>query len=102
MKRILLCCASGMSTSMLVDKMRKYAQQENIEVEIKAIGVSTLSEHIPHYDCCLLGPQIRYKLNELLPIAQHSNKPIAVIEMSDYGLMRGDRVLLTALALIPS
>ena len=32
----MLCCASGMSTSLLVEKMKKAADEENIEVDIWA------------------------------------------------------------------
>ena len=34
MKRILLLCNAGMSTSMLVKKMKESAEKRNIEAEI--------------------------------------------------------------------
>lgn len=36
MKKILLCCSAGMSTSMLVKKMEQSAQSRGIECEIQA------------------------------------------------------------------
>ena len=36
MKKILLCCAAGMSTSLLVNKMKAEAEKRGIEVEIWA------------------------------------------------------------------
>ncbi len=37
--RILLVCNAGMSTSMLVNKMKQYADQNGIPLEITARGV---------------------------------------------------------------
>ena len=34
MKKILLCCVSGMSTSMLVNRMRAVAKENNVPVEV--------------------------------------------------------------------
>ena len=40
MKKILLVCNAGMSTSMLVLKMEKAAQDKGIEMEVKALPVT--------------------------------------------------------------
>lgn len=100
MNKILLCCAAGMSTSMLVQRMEKVAEQKAIAVEIKAVGFEEFNELIDEYDCCLLGPQIKYKLPEFKVIADEKAKPIAVINMVDYGMMNGEKVLNDALAMI--
>ena len=42
MKKIVLLCASGMSTSMLVKKMQEAAKAENYECEISAYSAATL------------------------------------------------------------
>lgn len=38
MIKILLACNAGMSTSLLVTRMEKAAQEKDLEVEIKAVG----------------------------------------------------------------
>lgn len=43
MKKILLVCSAGMSTSLLVNKMKSAAQDMNVEVEIEALPVSECS-----------------------------------------------------------
>ena len=48
----------------------------------------------------LLGPQIKYALSELKKITDEHGKKIAVIEMMDYGMMNGEKVLDTALSLL--
>ena len=40
MKKILLVCSAGMSTSLLVNKMKSASQDMNVEVEIEALPVS--------------------------------------------------------------
>ncbi|EHD19472.1 MULTISPECIES: PTS sugar transporter subunit IIB [Brenneria] len=100
MNKILLCCAAGMSTSMLVQRMEKAAREKAIAVEIKAVGFDEVNEIISEYDCCLLGPQIKYKLAEFKAIADEQNKPVAVINTIDYGMMNGEKVLSAALAMI--
>ncbi len=55
---------------------------------------------LPNYDCCLLGPQIRYKFDEFNKKATALNKPIAIINSMDYGMMRGDKILADALTLM--
>ena len=100
MPKILLCCAAGMSTSMVVQKMEKAAKEKGVEVEIKAVGIEEFNDQIANFDCCLLGPQIKYKLADFQPLAQQLNKPITVIKSLDYGMMNGAKILDDSLTLI--
>ncbi|MFS2223572.1 PTS sugar transporter subunit IIB [Pantoea sp. B65] len=100
MNKILLCCAGGMSTSMLMQRMEKEAKEQGISVEILAVGFDEFASQIATWDCCLLGPQIKYKLAEFQTIAAEKHKPVAVINTMDYGMMNGKKVLQAALALM--
>jgi cellobiose PTS system EIIB component len=102
MKKILLCCVSGMSTSMLVNRMRAVAKENNVPVEIDAVGVEKFSEAIKTYDVALLGPQIKFKYDEFVKIAATVNKKVQVIDSVDYGKMDGKKVLSDAIKLIKS
>ncbi|MBP2170274.1 PTS system cellobiose-specific IIB component [Erwinia toletana] len=102
MNKILLCCAGGMSTSMLMQRMEKEAKEQGIAVEMQAVGFDEFADQIAAWDCCLLGPQIKYKLVEFQAIAAEKQKPVAVINTMDYGMMNGKKVLHDALALIQS
>ncbi len=64
MKKILLCCSAGMSTSMLVKKMEQAAEIKGIKCKIDAMSVNAFEEAIKEYDVCLLGPQVRFQLEE--------------------------------------
>lgn len=100
MKKIFLCCAAGMSTSMVVNKMIKAAEQQGIDVDIIAVGIEEFESTLSNYDCCLIGPQIKYKLADFKAIADAQNKPVAMINSMDYGMMRGDKILADALRMI--
>lgn len=102
MKKILLLCAAGMSTSLLVTKMRNAATEKGIDVEIEATPVDTFRENLEKYDIFLLGPQVRFKKDELDKIAKEVGKKVEVINMIDYGTMNGKKVLETVLALLGS
>ena len=93
MPRIVLCCAAGMSTSMLVNKMKAEAQQRALALEIYAVAVAEFERELPHADVILLGPQVKYEAGRLTAL-------VAVIDMADYGMMRGAAVLDKALALL--
>lgn len=100
MKKILLCCAAGMSTSLLVTKMRSAAKEIGVETTIEAVAVDKFRDYVKEYDVFLLGPQVRFKKGDLEKIAKEYNKNLDVINMMDYGTMNGKKVLEHALTLI--
>ena len=60
MIRIMLACAGGMSTSLLMNKMKEEADNRGLEVSVEAIGEKTLEQHLGEFDVLLLGPQVCY------------------------------------------
>ncbi|MCR4949857.1 MAG: PTS sugar transporter subunit IIB [Solobacterium sp.] len=91
MKKIVLFCAGGMSTSLLVNKMKEAAAAKGAEYDIAAYGLSEVDNKGPEADCILLGPQVRYaekKIQGMFP-----DKPITFIEMRVYGMMDGKGAL---------
>ena len=99
MFRIMLCCSAGMSTSLLVRKMVEAAEERKLPVQIDAYGVSEFDIQFPNYQVVLLGPQVKYMLNTLSEKAATQNIPVKAIDMQDYGMQRGDKVLDFALPL---
>ena len=91
MKKIVLLCAAGMSTTMLVKKMREAANAEGLECTITAYPQADAKEKASDADAILLGPQIRFakpKVQEECP-----NVPIDAIDMKIYGRMDGKGAL---------
>lgn len=100
MKKILLLCSAGMSTSIIVKKMKEAAIKNNIETQIEAVGLEQFHTNLSEYDVFLLGPQVRFKRDELNKIANEVGKKVEVINSMDYGLMKGDKILDYAISLI--
>ena len=100
MKKILLYCSAGMSTSLLVTKMKKVAEERGLEVEINAVALELFDENLPNYDIFLLGPQVKFKKTDFQKKADEYGKRVEVINMIDYGTMNGAKVLDFALNLI--
>lgn len=101
-KTIMLCCVAGMSTSLLVNKMKKAAESVNVDAEIFATSVSSFDEELNSHavDCVLLGPQVSYMENHLKEKLIDKNIPLSVISMTDYGMMNGKKVLSDAMSLM--
>lgn len=97
--KILLVCSSGMSTSLLVSKMREAAKKQGINVEIDATGASQI-EKSTDVDVVLLGPQVRYLLNDMRKEMESKGIPVDVINNLDYGTMNGEKVLNFAISLM--
>lgn len=99
MKKILLVCSAGMSTSLLVTKMQKAAEAKGIEVDIEALPVAEASREIDNADIVLLGPQVRFQKGTVEKLAK-GRIPVEVIDMRQYGLMNGEAILEDALSKI--
>lgn len=96
---ILLCCAAGMSTSLLVTKMEQVAKQKGIEVKIMAVSEDVVDDYIDQIDVLLVGPQVRYKLPYFQKVYADKKVAIDLISPTDYGLFNGEKVLEQALNL---
>lgn len=98
-KIIMLACAGGMSTSLLVTKMKAAAKANGADYEIFATAAAEIPERLTgdhRPDVLLLGPQIRYIAEKAQAIADQAGIPMTVINMHDYGTMNGVNVLKTA------
>ncbi|MBM7692117.1 PTS system cellobiose-specific IIB component [Peribacillus deserti] len=96
---ILLCCAAGMSTSLLVTKMEAAAAEQGIKCKIWAEGAGAINNHIDAADVLLLGPQVRYLLPQMKKLGEERNIPVDSINPVHYGMCNGAEVLKTALNL---
>ncbi len=98
MKKIVLVCAQGMSTGMLMNKMRAAAAKQGYECTIEAYAVSAARTQAADADVILVGPQVRYEFDNVK--GMFPDKPVEVINMADYGRLNGESVLNRAKKLI--
>ncbi|AYW46925.1 PTS sugar transporter subunit IIB [Tetragenococcus osmophilus] len=101
-KTIMLVCSAGMSTSLLVTKMQKAAEEQEIDSDIFAVSSSEADTQLENKDVnvLLLGPQVLFMKDDYEKRLSPKGIPVDVINMSDYGMMNGENVLQQALNLI--
>lgn len=88
--KIMLVCAGGMSTGILMKKMEKWASDKGIDLEVKAYGIGEYESHYKAYDCILLGPQISYKECE---VKSNVDIPVDLIQSFDYAVGNVDNIM---------
>ena len=98
---ILLVCNLGASTSVMVSKMKEVAEKseklKGIDMKIDAYPVGSLKQHVEKYDVILAGPQIKHKEKEIREVCDKLDKPFAIIDSKDYGLVDGAAILKAAI-----
>jgi len=80
-----------MSTSLLVNKMKEAAAALGKDYEIAAHPVSEFETYGPVSDAILIGPQIRFVMNDL--VSKYPDLKIKDIPMKMYGMMDGKGAL---------
>ncbi|WP_313585079.1 PTS sugar transporter subunit IIB [Lacrimispora sp.] len=91
MRNIVLFCSAGMSTSLLVNKMRAAAAEINYDCKINAYALASSKVKGKDADIILLGPQIRFSKTKVE--RDCPGKLIECIDMQLYGTMNGAEVI---------
>ncbi|MFC6200495.1 PTS sugar transporter subunit IIB [Lactiplantibacillus nangangensis] len=86
---ILLVCAGGMSTSILMKKLQAYSDSRGINDQIKAVGLSVYEDVYQDFDVVLLGPQVSYRMEE---VQKTTNLPTASIPPLDYAVGNSESI----------
>ncbi|MDQ0151088.1 PTS sugar transporter subunit IIB [Eubacterium multiforme] len=94
--RIMLVCAGGMSTSILVLKMQEACKKQNIKNEIWAIDYCSIKRYVGKVDIVLIAPQIANYISDIQHIMKKETK-VYKIEEQAYGLMNGEKILESAM-----
>jgi PTS system cellobiose-specific IIB component len=95
----MLVCSAGMSTSLLVTKMKKHAEAKGLEVNIWASAEADAKSTWVKADIILLGPQVRFLESKIKKMVD-DKIPVTVIDMVSYVAMNGQKVLDAALVKI--
>ena len=89
MTKVLLVCAGGYSTGILMKKLEKYAKDKGIDFKVEAHGIGDYQDVYQDFDIILLGPQISYKEEE---IKSNTNMPIDIVAQLDYALGNAENI----------
>jgi PTS system cellobiose-specific IIB component len=82
----------------MVTKMQNAAKEKGFDCTIAAYSLSEMDKYGPGADCILLGPQVRYQKDKVA--AAFPDKPLMIIDMQLYGMMKGKEVLEAAIQLM--
>lgn len=93
MKYVTLICMAGMSTSLLVNKMRRLAKEQNLDISVNAMSEAAFGRYDGPIDVLLLGPQIAYRLPELKEKPELTGIQMGVIDPEVFAAMDADTVL---------
>lgn len=88
--KILLVCAGGMSTGILMKKMETYWKEQGQELTIQAVGLSEYEDVASDYEIILLGPQISYRLDE---VKENTGLPCEAIPSYDYAVANCPQIM---------
>ena len=98
--RILLVCAGGASTGILLKKLKKYAEEKALPLEsIEAVGMGEYEDCYQQFDVILMGPQISYKKAE---IERVTKRPVAIIAPYDYAIGNAEHIFKQIDGIFPS
>ena len=88
MRHLTLICMAGISTSLLVNKMKRLIRNENLEIAVTAMSERAFQGYTGQTDVLLLGPQLGLK-------EQYESKGIRIdrIDPERFGAMDAKAVL---------
>lgn len=88
---ILLVCNAGMSTGIMKMKLEQEAKNRGIDATVNAVPMVELGDYLEGTDVILLGPQIRFALDDIRKMAPEI--PVMAIAPQDFGMMNAPKVL---------
>jgi len=93
--KVILVCASGMSSSLLEDKIHKAAAASGRQIELKAIDATTMSlwdYEKDTMDVILVAPQVRFKKRGIIKQAEPYGVIVQDIDTIAYGMVDGEKI----------
>ena len=102
MFNLMLICGVGMSTSLIVEKIKDAAEKRNQPINCWAVMQSAAPDNYQKADVILLGPHVAYYQKNLEEMSGENPIKIGVIDRMDYAMFDGDKILDQALKIYNS
>ncbi len=91
-EKILVVCGAGMTSSILVSRMREYvAEHEELDYKIGSCAVNQMEQYVPQADIVFIAPHLAYLKEETEK--KYPEKKIVRITSEVYGTLDGAAVL---------
>lgn len=91
MKKIVLLCAGGMSSSYLEKRMLMYITEKGVDFTVISHGIYDANQVIREADFISIAPQVRFEYDKVVKLAPQT--PVEIIDMAIYGAMDGERMI---------
>ncbi|MDO4414078.1 MAG: hypothetical protein Q4C20_03275 [Erysipelotrichaceae bacterium] len=92
MKKILLLCGAGISTSMLLSKLEEAgAALGKSEYEFEATTIEQADKYVPEADVVLVAPQIKFQIGSLQ--RKYPDAKFSAMDMHMFGMIDGEAII---------
>lgn len=99
--KVLFVCSAGMSSTIVVNALKKEAQKNNIEMDVLAVGTEQFEEEVKNgYDVAMVAPQVRHRFDRLKEYAQEANVACDIILPQAYSPLGGAKLLKQVMGLV--
>lgn len=101
--KMMVLCASGMSSGLVVDSIIRHAGEYDVDIDINCSPSLRYRElDYNGLDMILIAPQVKSSTEDIMEYVSSLglNIPYMIIKMRDYGLVKGGVILAEALAIL--
>ena len=83
---VLMVCSGGMSSAIVVKAIKKEAEKQGMDLNIKAVGSGTVEDELKEgdYKLLLVAPQVKHQFDSFALYAKENNVPIEKVEPMGY------------------
>ncbi|MFA6075963.1 MAG: PTS sugar transporter subunit IIB [Negativicutes bacterium] len=97
--KILMVCAGGMSSAMVIRAIEQEGVKQGLEMKVKAVGIYEFEDEIKNgWDVGLVAPQVRHCLANFQKAGNEANVPVIAMSPQCYTPLGGARALAEAKA----
>lgn len=83
--RVLMVCSGGMSSAIVVKALKKEAEKQDFDMEIKAVGTGEFEDEVKNdYNYALVAPQVKHRFKEYKAAADNAGVPCDLIPPTGY------------------
>ena len=91
--KVLFVCSQGMSSAIAVNALKKEAEKNGVNMEVKAVSTQEFEEEVKDgYDVAMVAPQVRHRFDYLKAYADEAKVPCALIQPQAYSPLGGAKL----------
>ncbi|MFF3494548.1 PTS sugar transporter subunit IIB [Streptomyces sp. NPDC002795] len=88
--RVLIVCGAGASSGFIAQRMRKAAKKQGVDLQVDARSETELEENLDGTDVLLVGPHLKYMIDEVTATAAKKGVKATLIPQKIYGSLDGE------------